>query len=66
MSRALAFQLLCAHPRKIMQNNVLHCGKTVRPSEKVSEGVNIGNEGQKVHFWGHRHISTSGFAATAP
>jgi len=25
----------------------------------------IGNQGQKVHFWGCRHISTSGFAATA-
>jgi len=44
--------------------NVLYCGKMVRPSEKVSEGV-IGNQGQKVHFFGRRHISTSGFAATA-
>jgi len=26
----------------------------------------IGNQGQKVHFFGRRHISTSGFAATAP
>ena len=25
----------------------------------------IGNQGQRVHFWGRRHISTSGFAATA-
>jgi len=25
----------------------------------------IGNQGQKVHFLGRRHISTSGFAATA-
>ena len=25
----------------------------------------IGNQGQKVDFWGRRHISTSGFAATA-
>ena len=25
----------------------------------------IGNQGQKVHFFGRRHISTSGFAATA-
>jgi len=32
--------------------NVLYCGKTVHPSQKVSEGVN-------------RNISTSGFTATA-
>ena len=44
--------------------NVLYCGKTVRPSEKVSEGVNR-KPGQKVHFLGRRHISTSGFAAMA-
>jgi len=44
--------------------NVLYCGETVRPSEKVSEGVNR-KPGQKVHFLGCRHISTSGFAATA-
>ena len=25
----------------------------------------IGNQGQRVHFLGRRHISTSGFAATA-
>ena len=25
----------------------------------------IGNQGQKLHFFGRRHISTSGFAATA-
>jgi len=25
----------------------------------------IGNQGQKVHFFGRRHMSTSGFAATA-
>ena len=25
----------------------------------------IGNQGQRVHFWGRRHISTSGFATTA-
>jgi len=43
--------------------NVLYCGKTVRSSEKVSEGVNR-KPGQKVHFLGRRHISTSGFAAT--
>ena len=44
--------------------NVLYCGKTVHPSEKVSEGVNR-KQGQKVHFWGRRHISTSSFVATA-
>ena len=38
----------------------------VRPSEKVSEVVNRKPlQGQKVHFLGRRHISTSGFAATA-
>ena len=45
-------------------SDVLYCGETVRPSEKVSEGVNR-NQGQKVDFLGRRHISTSGFAATA-
>jgi len=44
--------------------DVLYCDETVRPSKKVSEGA-IGNHGQKVHFLGRRHISTSGFAATA-
>jgi len=44
--------------------DVLYCGETVRPSEKVSEGVNR-KPGSKVHFLGRRHISTSGFAATA-
>ena len=44
--------------------DVLYSGETVRPSEKVSEGVNR-KPGSKVHFWGRRHISTSGFAATA-
>ena len=44
--------------------NVLYCGKTVHPSQKVSEGVNR-KSGSKVHFLGRRHISTSGFAATA-
>ena len=44
--------------------DVLYCGKTVRPSQKVSEEVNR-KPGQKVHFFGRRHISTSGFAATA-
>ena len=44
--------------------DVLYCGKTVRPSEKLSEGVNR-KPGQKVDFLGRRHISTSGFAATA-
>ena len=43
--------------------DVLYCGKTVRPSEKVSEGVN--RKPGSVHFWGRRHISTSGFAAMA-
>ena len=45
--------------------DVLYCGKTVRPSEKLPEGVNVGNQGQKVDFLGRHHISTSGFAATA-
>jgi len=40
--------------------NVLYCGKTVRPSEKLSEG----NQGQKVDFLGRRHFSTSGFSST--
>jgi len=44
--------------------NVLYCGKTVRPSETVSEGVNR-KPGSKSSFLGSRHISTSGFAATA-
>ena len=44
--------------------NVLYCGKTVRPSQKVSEGVNR-KPGSKSSFFGRRHISTSGFAATA-
>ena len=33
---------------------------------KNSLKESIGNQGQKVHFLGRRHISTSGFAATAP
>ena len=44
--------------------NVLYCGETVRPSEKLSEGANR-KPGQKVDFLGRRHISTSGFAAMA-
>ena len=44
--------------------DVLYCGKTVRPSQKVSEGVNR-KPGSKSPFFGRRHISTSGFAATA-
>ena len=44
--------------------DVLYCGKTVRPSQKVSEGVNS-KPGSKSSFLGRRHISTSGFAATA-
>jgi len=44
--------------------NVLYCGETVRPSEKVSEEVNR-KPGSKSSFLGRRHISTSGFAATA-
>jgi len=44
--------------------NVLYCGKTVRPSKKVSEGVNR-KSGSKSSFLGRCHISTSGFAATA-
>jgi len=30
--------------------DVLYCGETVRPSQKLSEEV-IGNQGQKVDFW---------------
>ena len=41
--------------------DVLYCGKMVRPSEKVSEGVNR-KPGSKSSFLGS---STSGFAATA-
>ena len=44
--------------------NVLYCGETVRPSEKLSEGVNR-KPGQKVDFLGRRHISTSSFASMA-
>ena len=44
--------------------DILYCGKTVRPSQKVSEGVNR-KLGSKSSFLGSRHISTSGFAATA-
>ena len=40
----------------------MHCGETVRPSEKLSEGANIGNQGQRVDFLGRHRISTSGFA----
>jgi len=42
----------------------LYFGETVRTSKKVSEGANR-KPGQKVDFLGRRHISTSGFAATA-
>ena len=45
--------------------NVLYCGKTVHPSEKVSEGVNRKPGSKSSFFFGRRHISTSGFAATA-
>jgi len=44
--------------------DVLYCGETVHPSEKLSEGVNR-KPGQNVHFLGRHHISTSGFATTA-
>ena len=44
--------------------NVLYCGKTVRPSKELSEGVNR-KPGSKSSFLGRRYISTSGFAATA-
>ena len=44
--------------------DVLHCGKTVRPSQKVSEGVNR-KPGSKSSFFGRRHICTSGFGSTA-
>ena len=44
--------------------DVLYCGKKCVLAKKcLKEG--IGNQGQKVHFLGRRHISTSGFAATA-
>ena len=43
---------------------IVAIGETVRPREKVSEGVNR-KPGSKVHFLGRRHISTSSFAATA-
>jgi len=56
-----AFGTLC---RLSVVCNVLYCGETVRPSEKLSEGVNR-KPGSKVDFLGHRHISTSGFATTA-
>jgi len=45
--------------------DVLHCGKTVRPSQKLSQGVNR-KPWSKSWFLGRRHISTSGFAGTAP
>jgi len=44
--------------------NVLYCGKTVRPSQKVSERVNR-KPGSKSSFFGRRHISTSGFVRLA-
>ena len=44
--------------------NVLYCGKTVRPSQKVSEGVNR-KPGSKSSFFGRSHISTSGFVRMA-
>ena len=44
--------------------DVLYCGKMVRPSQKVSQGVNR-KPGSKSSFFGHRHISTSGFGSTA-
>jgi len=40
--------------------DVLYCGKTVRPSQKLSVRV------KKLIFLGRRHISTSGFTGTAP
>jgi len=45
--------------------DVLYCGKTVRPSEKLSEGVNRKSGSKKVDFFGRLHISTSGFGSTA-
>ena len=44
--------------------NVLYCVKTVRFSQKVSEGVNR-KPGSKSSFFGRRHISTSGFVRSA-
>jgi len=44
--------------------DVLYCGETVRPSWKLSEGVNR-KPWSEVDFLGRRHISTSGFASTA-
>jgi len=44
--------------------NILYCGKTVRLAKNCLKEW-IGNQGEKVHIWGRRHISTSGFAATA-
>ena len=59
LSRALARCVVC-----LSVCNVLYCGETVRPSEKVSEGVNR-KLGSKSSFLGSLLISTSGFAATA-
>jgi len=42
-----AFGTLC---RLSFVCDVLYCGETVRPSEKLSEGVNR-KPGQKVDFW---------------
>jgi len=44
--------------------DVLYCGETVFLAKKCLKDW-IGNQSQKVHFLGRRHISTSGFAATA-
>jgi len=44
--------------------DVLYCGETVRPIEKLSEGVTR-KPGSKVDFLGRRHISTSGFVRSA-
>jgi len=45
--------------------NVLYCGKTVCPSQKVSEGVNRKPGSKSSFFFGRRHISSLGFGSTA-
>jgi len=56
--------VVCLSSSVVVCDVVSYCGKTVHPSQKLSEGVNR-KPGSKSWFFGRRHISTSGFAATA-
>ena len=55
---------VCLSVCRLSVCDVLYCGKTVRPSEKVSEGVNR-KPGSKSSFLGSPPYFYFGFAATA-